>query len=522
MAKRFFKSSGVGVAAALISITSLLSYVVGLLRDRIIAVHFGTSAATDTYNASFIIPDVIFNLFIASALMAAFLPIFSDRLKKNKEEAMEIANTVLTGAVLLVSFLSAVAFIFMPYIVPFLFQEADQNMVTDIVNMTRIILGSAILFSISNTLGNILMSYKHFVAYALAPILYNLGIIFGILLLHEQMGIYSAATGVVIGAGLHCLIRIIDTMGTGYRFRPQFSFLHPSFKKIIKLMIPKSLSLVAWQINLYVFAVVGMSIQTGALAAFIFAKNIQSFPVSLFGIAFATAVFPYLSNAASDRNGEAYTHHVQKTIQRILFFTIPAAAGIMVMAKPLVELILSGGVFGEESIMLTSLILFFFGLSIPFESVSHILARAFYSLKNTLIPTTINIAGMAIIALITYFVAPIYGVQWFSIGFTLGFAFYMVVMIVFLRKHLSGFNFGNFFKSFGKIIVSTAIMVAVVISTAILEESMPEKLSHMLRIGIGAVTFFAIAALLRSEELNSIKLLMKKIIPSKTKPTPPA
>lgn len=521
MPKKFFKSSGVGMATALISITALLSYIIGLLRDRVIAVHFGTTAATDTYNASFIIPDIIFNLFIASALMAAFLPVFSDYLSKNKEEAMKLANTMMTGAVMVVTALCLIAFIFMPQIVPFIFHEADQSMKTDIINMTRIMLGSAILFAVSNTLGNILMSYKHFMAYALSPILYNLGIIFGVIFLQEQMGIYSAATGVIIGATLHCLIRIIDTMGTEYRFKPEFAFFHPGFKKIIKLMIPKSMSLVAWQINLYIFAIVGISIQTGALAAFSFARNIQSFPVSLFGIAFATAVFPYLTNAVSDRNGGAYTSHVQKTIQRILFFTIPASAGIMVMAKPLVELILSGGVFQEESIIMTSVILFFFAMSIPFESVSHILARAFYALQNTITPTIINICGMTIIAGVTYFIAPIYGVHWFSIGFTMGFVFYMSVMIIFLGKHLKNFQFPTFFKSLGKTAIATGVMVVVVIMTAFLEESMPVRLSHILRIAIGAGTFFLIATILKSQEIGSIKYIIGRILPSRVKQPPP-
>lgn len=454
--------------------------------------------------------------------MAAFLPVFSDYLSKNKEEAMKLANTMMTGAVMMVTFLCVIAFIFMPQIVPFIFQEIDQSMKTDIINMTRIMLGSAILFAISNTLGNILMSYKHFMAYALSPILYNLGIILGVIFLQEKMGIYSAATGVIIGAGLHCIVRVIDTMGTEYRFKTSFAFLHPGFKKIIKLMIPKSMSLVAWQINLYIFALVGISIQTGALAAFTFARNIQSFPVSLFGIAFATAVFPYLANAVSDKNQGAYTSHVQKTVQRILFFSIPAAAGMMIMAKPLVELILSGGVFQEESIMLTSVILFFFALSIPFESVSHILARAFYALQNTITPTIINICGMIIIACVTYFIAPIYGVHWFSIGFTLGFVFYMSVMIVFLRKHLKEFQFTDFFKSLGKTAIATGAMVLVVMATPFLEELMPVRLSHILRISLGAGTFFLMAAMLKSQEMGSIKYIMARILPSRVKQTPPA
>src|SRR3989338_4214188 len=116
MHQKLFKPIGIGSATALIAITSFLSYAIGLFRDRIIAVNFGTTSATDTYNASFLIPDILFNLFIAGALVAAFLPVFTEYLIKNKEEAYKIANTMLTGAVLVIGIMSVIAFIFMPQI----------------------------------------------------------------------------------------------------------------------------------------------------------------------------------------------------------------------------------------------------------------------------------------------------------------------------------------------------------------------------------------------------------------------
>ena len=324
MKKKFFKPIGIGSATALIAVTSLFSYAIGLFRDRIIAVNFGTTSATDTYNASFLIPDILFNLFIAGALSAAFLPIFTEYLVKDKKEAYRIANTMLTGAIILIGVLALIAFIFMPSIIPKIFSSLELESQKDIINMTRIMLGSAILFAISNTLGNILMSFKHFLAYSLSPILYNLGIILGIIFLHEEIGVYSASIGVLIGSALHCLVRIIDVTTTEYKYKPELSIKHPAFKKIIRLMIPKSISLIAWQVNLYIFAIVGMKILEGGLAAFHFARNIQSFAVSLFGIAFATAVFPFLATSVSKNLKEKFTQHVQKTMQRILFFTIPA------------------------------------------------------------------------------------------------------------------------------------------------------------------------------------------------------
>lgn len=516
MLGKIFKPMGIGSATAIIAITSFISYAIGLIRDRIIAVNFGTTSATDTYNASFLIPDILFNLFIAGALAAAFLPIFSEYLIKDKKEAYKIANTMLTGAVLLIGLLAAIACIFMPQIISGIFSDATPSMQKDIINMTRLMLGSAILFAISNTIGNILMSYKHFIGYAISPILYNLGIILGVIFLSDSLGIYSAAVGVLIGAIFHAIIRIIDITNTEYKYKPELAVSHPAFKKIIKLMIPKSIGLIAWQLNLYVFAIVGIKMMEGSLAAFNFARNIQSFAVSLFGIAFATAVFPYLAIATAENDKKIYTDHVQKTIQRILFFTIPAAVGVMILSTPLVELILSGGIFNENSIKLTSIILFYFGISIPFESLSHILARAFYAHKNTLTPTIVNVTGMILIALSTIFLAPKFGIKWFSLGFSIESILYVIVMGFLLRKHLKGFDFTLFFTSLAKTVIATGIMVLAIIITQSFEGIIAIKLSHILRIIIGTGTFFIMAALLKSPEIGSIKYILDKIFKKNT------
>jgi len=500
-----------GGATALLAVTSLISYAIGLGRDKVIAFNFGATTATDAYNASFIIPDMLFNLFIAGALAAAFLPVFSEHLVKDKEKAHQIANTILTGGTLLITIIAILAFIFMEHLVPFIFLSDDPELQKSIINMTRLMLPSAILFAISNTLGNILMSYKHFMAYSLSPILYNLGIILGVIFLNESFGIYSAAIGVLIGAILHATVRVIDTIFTGYKYKPELKLKDPAFKKIVKLMIPKTISLIAWQINLYIFTFVGLKLSEGSVAAFNFARNIQSFPVSLFGIAFATAVFPYLTTTISENDKEKYTEHTQKTIQRILFFTIPAMVGIMLLSKPLVQLILGGGEFDENAINLTASILFFFAISIPFESLVHILARAFYAKQNTLTPMIINLSAMTVISLITLYVAPQYGAKWFSIGFSIGFAFQVFILAIALKKELHKFKTSIFITSIGKILVSSLIMA---IAILMLQNSLHSTniITTLVQITAGATVFLITAAALKLEEISSVQYIIQRCL----------
>jgi len=511
--KKCFSPMGIGAASALISITTLLSFVAGLIRDRTIAVHFGTTAATDAYNASFLIPDMLFNLFVAGALVAAFMPIFSEYLHKNKEEAFSIANTVLTSASILIAILMVISFIFMEKIVPFVFPSVDPASQKDIIFMTRLMLPASFIFAISNTIGNVVMTYRHFLSFGVSPILYNLGIICGILFFNETLGIYSAAAGVLIGATLHMLVRIIDTFYTEYRYKPEFKIHHPGFKKIVKLMIPRSIGLFFWQINLYIFAVVGMKMIEGGLAAFNFARNIQGVAVSIFGVAFATAVFPALNFDVNNKDEASFTKNIQKTIQRILFFTIPAAIGLALMARPITALILGGGEFGEKSLNLTSKILIFFAISIPFESLTQIFSRAYYAMKNTLTPMIMSVFSFAITASITMFVAPRLGIGWFSIGYAIGFVICNILFLMGLRKHFKEFDIKGFLKSLAKILIATGLMGLIIYLSKNINYylDLPIKIIYVIRIILGTGIYFMVAYLVKSPELSSTGIIFKKL-----------
>jgi putative peptidoglycan lipid II flippase len=503
-----FKAFKIGSATALVALFSVFSYGIGLFRDRIIANTFGADATTDAYNASFLVPDILFNMFIAAALSAAFLPVFSGYLKKDRKEAENLANTMLTMATLVIGVLAVVAYFMMPDLIPFLYPEESVGLQGAIIDMTRIMLLSAILFAVSNTLGNILMGYKHFFAYAFSPVLYNVGIIAGILLLSDEMGIYAAAYGVVIGAFLHALVRVIDIFCTSYRYRPSLNVSHPGFQKILKLMVPKSISQIAWPVNLYLFSVIGLQLVEGGFTAFNYARNLQSFAVSIFGISFATAVFPFLSEKAAEKDFKGFSEHIRKTVQRVLFFTIPAAVGMMFVSGQIVDLILGGGRFDAQAVAITAPLLFFFALSIPFESLTHILARAFYAMKDTFTPMLVNITSMILIGFCTFYIAPKLGINWFAIGFTLGFVFYVLLISLFLGRKLQQFQFKKMLRSIFKFIVAAACMSLILVLTA--------EMHVVFRIGFGAGAYFFAAYLLKIEEISSVNYILRRFISKKT------
>jgi len=510
MLNKIFRSQKSDQAAFLLMAASILSYAAGLFRDKTLANTFGTTQFTDAYNASFLIPDFLFNLFIAGALSVAFIPIFASYLKTDKEEANKIASTIITFGTLLLGGLGIIFFFATPYLIPNIFTEVtalDQEM---IITMTRILLISPILFAISNALGSILITHKHFLAYALSGFMYNIGIILGIVFLHEQFGIYSAAIGAIIGAGLHLMIRVLNILTIDYKFKPQLSMKHPGMKRIFKLMVPKTIQLISWQVVLWVYTITAYKLQEGSVAAFNYARNLQSFPVSLFGIAFATAIFPFLNDHAHSKDSRRFSADFQMSLEKILFFVIPASIGMLILHKEILTIILFGGEFNENSLQLTASVLFVFILSIPIESMIHLFARGFYAYKNTLLPMIFALIATIFNIGFCIFVADKIGVQALPIAFLGSTIIQLSLLATFLAKYLKEFQLKNFIKKLIKIGIAVGFMsLAVIFLPSLI--SIPFLTLQLIRVIVGALIYLTLTLIFKCEELSFFSRLFKKL-----------
>ncbi|MBU1446388.1 murein biosynthesis integral membrane protein MurJ [Patescibacteria group bacterium] len=510
MLKKIFRSQKSGQAAFLLMIASVLSYAAGLLRDRTLANTFGATKFTDAYNASFLIPDFLFNLFIAGALSVAFIPIFASYLKTDEKEADKIASTIITFGTLLLGGLGIIFFFLMPYLVPHIFTNLDASNHEMIITMTRILLISPILFSISNALGSILITHKHFLAYALSGFVYNIGIIIGIVLFNEQFGIYSAAIGAIIGAVLHLGIRLLNIFTVDYKFQPQLSLKHAGIRKIFKLMIPKTIQLISWQVVLWVYTITAYKLEEGSVAAFNYARNLQSFPVSLFGIAFATAIFPFLSDHAHSQDTKRFSDDFQMSLEKILFFVIPASLGMLLLHKEILTIILFGGVFDEAALNLTASVLFIFILSIPIESMIHLFARAFYAYKNTLMPMIFALIATVFNIGFCVFFAERIGIQAVSMAFLGSTIIQLVLLGIFLAKHLGEFKIKDFIIKLMQIgIAATAMSLAVIYIPQFISISFLTL--QIIRVIVGTSIYLALALIFKCKELTFFSDIFKKI-----------
>ncbi len=425
--------------AAALTILSFASYGLGLVRDRLFATTFGAGSQLDAYNASFIIPDLLLNIFVASALAAAFIPVFSGLLaKKSTKEAHELANSIINSA-LLVMFISGIlVFIFAPVLTRLVAPGFSGEHRLLLANLMRIMVLSPVIFALSNALGGMLVGYRRFVFYGLSPVFYNLGIILGTFFLASRIGIYGVAVGTIIGALFHLGIRIIGMRNIGFVYKRSIS-ISEHFKTIIRLMIPKMFGHPVELVTFWGFTAIASTLGTGNITVLNFARNFQSVPVSLFGIAFATSIFPVLSELAAKEDFHEYRTQFFRTLKGILALTVVSAIVMYLVRVFIIRLLLGGGAFSESDIILTASTLGVFTLAIPTESINHLLARSFYALKNTVIPTVVSILGLVIAVAGGYFFSSQIGVIALPLAFFFGSVFKMFTLFTLLHLRVKLF-----------------------------------------------------------------------------------
>jgi putative peptidoglycan lipid II flippase len=421
--KKENKSFGSGVGAIILSLACFGSYIAGFLRDLILANMFGAGVETDAFFAGFLIPDFLFNFLILGFVSGALLPVFLSAEKRSKTKAQELFRSFLFLSSLGILLFSALTFFLAPWIIDHFFsmkyggEHRSKEEIQSILDITRILLISPFLFGISNTLGTILLAKKHFLSIAISPILYNSGIIIGMLFFGQTYGIEAAAWGAVFGAFLHLLSRIIDFPSLHislfrkekrYPLRKDFLYLpkiyfSPEIKAVFFLGIPRMLGLISFQIVLILFSLFAGKVQDGGIAAWNFARNIQSLSVSLFGISVATASLPFLSEFFTRREHANFIQKFSTSALQILFFTLPATVGLIILSHEIVAAIFEHGAFDSQAKHMTVSILIGIACAIPFESLVHLLSRAFLAKKDTLTPALGKVLFLVVAACIVFF-----------------------------------------------------------------------------------------------------------------------
>lgn len=514
----------IGGAALIIALSGVLSRLLGFLRDRMLAGTFGAGDALDAYYAAFRIPDLFYGLLIAGALTAAFIPLFTElQEKENTLDGWRLTNGLLQAVAVVLGFLSLLGMIFTPLLIAFLvpgFGDSQQELT---VTLTRIMLLSPLFLGLSAVFGGVLVSLKRFVAYSLAPVIYNLGIIFGILFLVPTYGILGVAWGVVIGAIFHMLIQYPAFLSTGFvsTKEPLFFWKDKNLRSVIALMIPRSLSMGISQFSLFFVTIFASTLSVGTLTAYNFANNIQSVPLGIFGVAFSLAAFPVLSMYAAKKKHEEFFYSVINTSKRILFFVIPVSVIMILFRAQFVRIILGSGAFDWEDTIMTFGILHYFALSLFAQCLIPLFARSFFALKNTKTPLYIAFFSEAIHILSLILLLPYFREQALAISFSLGTTTNFLLLYFALRKQAPFWQDKEFLLPVSKMVLA-AIIAGVVaqvsksifaLTTDELDTFIEVFLQLTAGVLIGGGVYFAAAIILKIEEIGLLhKLLFQKML----------
>jgi putative peptidoglycan lipid II flippase len=423
--------------AAVLAVTQFGASVAGLLRDRTLAKTFPGLDIVDVYIAAFRPSDLLFQVCIMAAFSVALVPLLA-RYKAvgDNKQMSHLLNAAVAVAALLFGGVALILGIFFDSIAP-LFTQFEGESFRLYVQFGRIALLTNFLFVFGNAYGQYLITVQRYWIYGITPILYTGGTIVGTLFLTKEFGVYGPIFGTFLGSVLYVLLRFIAVLRTG--FTPHFRLWHPDLTEMGWLMIPRVLALGALQFELLLFDRVASGLEAGSVTIHAYARNFQSVLVGIAGIALAQSAFSLMSQAAAQKDRTRFFLYVKKGIVMMLCITIPGAVALYFLAPVAAWL-----VHLQHVLPTFSLCLLLYAVSIPFESVNHLLLRSFYSLKQTVTPAIFSVLNGAIAIAFAWYFASRFGVYALALGFAVGQVVQLVGLVVLLprkvRKAMSSFE----------------------------------------------------------------------------------
>jgi putative peptidoglycan lipid II flippase len=403
--------------ASLVMISALIaSRILGWLRLSVFGAAFGETTQLDAFWAAFRIPDALFNLVVAGALTSAFIPVFAGYLAKEREnEAWHVASSVMNVLVVSLMVLSALMWLAAPWIVPTFIVApafASQPGQLDLaIELTRIMLLSPIFMGLSALVTGVLQSYRQFLAGAIAPLVYNgVQILFAIFAA-PFLGIHALAYGVVAGAVMMFLVQLPELTFRRTKYQLSFDIGHSGVREIFALAGPRTLALGAVQIVFFVDTYLASGMRPGSLTALNYAFQLMLLPLGVFSIAISAAVFPALSHYASLGQAAKMRDALQQAIRWILFLTLPTAILMVVLRRPIVNLLFQYGEFGPDARELVQAAFLFYALGLAGHALVQILARAYYASRDTTTPVALTLISIGANVVLSLTLAPAFGIN---------------------------------------------------------------------------------------------------------------
>jgi len=467
MVKKFFnffskEINGLHEAAYLLGFFALLCQLLALVRDRILAATFGAGHELDIYYSAFRIPDFIFVMVASLVGISVLVPFIIEKVNISLDASKKFIDNIFSAFFLLIISVSILAFIFVPYLVPLIFKGFPVKDFPELITLTRILLLSPIFLGLSNFFGSITQVYKRFMIYSISPMVYNLGIILGVVFLHPIFGLRGVVYGVILGAILHLLIQIPFVIKQGMFPKFTFNFDWPEIRKVMILSVPRTFTLGIAQITTIFLIAMATFMKDGSVAVFNFSINMQSVTLSIIGVSYSIAAFPTLARFFAEKQLDKFLSEMVTSARHIIFWSIPISILFIVLRAQVVRTILGSGEFNWDSTRLTAAALALFSFSALAQGLILLFVRGYYAMGNTRKPLIIGIISGAFIVILSYLFVNIFNAypvfQYFieslfrvsdisgtsvlmlALGYSLGISINCILLWVCFNKEFAGFS----------------------------------------------------------------------------------
>ncbi len=490
-----------------------LSSAAGLATTMLVSNAFGTGAEIDAFYAANRLTEILFNLMAGGALASAFVPTFTGFLARHdRAGAWRLASSVGNLVLVVLTAAAALAWLGGPWLVRHVlapgFREAGQVALT--VSLLRVMLLSSIIFGLSGLLMGVLNAHQHFALPALAPACYRLGWILGLAVLVPRWGVHGLAWGVVLGSALHLLIQLPGLRGRGARYHGSLGLDNPAVLEVGRLMAPRLLGVAVVQLNFLVNTNLASRMVEGSLAAITFAFALMIMPQALIAQATAIAALPTLSAQVALGEMAEMRATLAKALRGVFFFSLPASLGVILLRRPIVQVLLERGAFGSTSTDMVAWALLWYAAGLVGHSLLEIAARAFYSLHDTRTPVLVGTAAMSLNVVFSLTLAALFPrLGWaphggLALANSLATALECATLVLLLRRRLGGLDLGKMRRGILATTAAAAVMVAALAVWARAADGFSPWVSAGAGVLLGAAIYWLAAGVFGAPEARQL------------------
>lgn len=481
-------------------------------RQIVIARAFGTSGDYDAFVAAFRLPDILFMLISGGALATALIPILSERLTHQPPadpDGWRLASATLNTILLLVAAAAAVvALVALPLVEWLIAPGFSPQTQLLTANLMRLALLSTIIFSVSGLVGGVLNVHQHFLLPALAPIVYNLGLIAGAIFLAPAFGVYGLMWGAIAGAAGHLLIQLPGLRRYQMRYHPILGWADPGLHQVARLMGPRILTLGVIQVNFLVIYNLASRLGEGSVSSLDYGWDLMQMPQTIIGSAIGIVLFPTMSALAAAGDMAGLRRTTSQALRVILVLSVPAMVGLIALGRPVIQLMFERGEFGPDSTAAVYQSLQFWALALVAHCALEVTNRLFYAQKDTTTPLLGALVGMLVnigLAVLLYRVLDAGGL---ALSNGVAVTVEVLILLAIAHRRMAGVESSSLLNTLLRTLLAAGAMGGAILGFILLWPALPPLFIIAGGAMLGGMVYIAAGLLLGLEEIRLVPRLV--------------